>query len=123
MMSRRGQDEPLRCSFCHKSQDTVQKLIASPSMDDPKRAYICDECIMVCASILGDDRDPPKVGIPQDRYVSDLYIHPLTPELLAAIERWIQLDAVGADAAEAFAEVRATATLWMGSGGRGTRPT
>src|SRR2546426_6313543 len=44
----------LRCSFCHKSQDAVAKLISSPS--DYPRAYICDECIAVCNSILEDDK-------------------------------------------------------------------
>jgi ATP-dependent Clp protease ATP-binding subunit ClpX len=49
-----GSDEILRCSFCHKSQDAVAKLISSPS--DYPRAYICDECVAVCNSILEDDR-------------------------------------------------------------------
>jgi ATP-dependent Clp protease ATP-binding subunit ClpX len=49
-----GTDEILRCSFCHKSQDAVAKLISSPS--DYPRAYICDECVAVCNSILEDDR-------------------------------------------------------------------
>jgi len=51
---RSGSDEVLRCSFCHKSQDAVAKLISSPS--DYPRAYICDECVAVCNSILEDDR-------------------------------------------------------------------
>ncbi len=54
MKSRSGSDEVLRCSFCHKSQDAVAKLISSPS--DYPRAYICDECVAVCNSILEDDR-------------------------------------------------------------------
>ena len=54
MKSRTGTDELLRCSFCHKSQDAVAKLISSPS--DYPRAYICDECVAVCNSILEDDR-------------------------------------------------------------------
>ena len=54
MKSRTGGDENLRCSFCHKSQDAVAKLISSPS--DYPRAYICDECVAVCNSILEDDR-------------------------------------------------------------------
>src|SRR3982750_3257443 len=49
-----GTEEILRCSFCHKSQDAVAKLISSPS--DYPRAYICDECVAVCNSILEDDR-------------------------------------------------------------------
>ena len=53
-MKRESNDSSLRCSFCHKSQDVVGKLISSPS--DYPRAYICDECIAVCNSILEDDR-------------------------------------------------------------------
>ena len=54
MKTKSGSDEILRCSFCHKSQDAVAKLISSPS--DYPRAYICDECVAVCNSILEDDR-------------------------------------------------------------------
>src|SRR5881275_577377 len=54
MKGRTGTEEILRCSFCHKSQDAVAKLISSPS--DYPRAYICDECVAVCNSILEDDR-------------------------------------------------------------------
>jgi ATP-dependent Clp protease ATP-binding subunit ClpX len=54
LKSRSGSDDVLRCSFCHKSQDAVAKLISSPS--DYPRAYICDECVAVCNSILEDDR-------------------------------------------------------------------
>src|SRR5450631_3597872 len=43
-----------------QSQDVVGKLISSPS--DYPRAYICDECIAVCNSILDDDKvDQPSV--------------------------------------------------------------
>ena len=61
-MKRPGNDETLRCSFCHKSQDVVGKLISSPS--DYPRAYICDECIAVCNSILEDDRPEKPYGTP-----------------------------------------------------------
>ncbi len=54
MKTRSGSEDALRCSFCHKSQDAVAKLISSPS--DYPRAYICDECVAVCNSILEDDR-------------------------------------------------------------------
>ncbi|MFB3917561.1 MAG: ATP-dependent Clp protease ATP-binding subunit ClpX [Terriglobales bacterium] len=54
MKTKSGSDDTLRCSFCHKSQDAVAKLISSPS--DYPRAYICDECVAVCNSILEDDR-------------------------------------------------------------------
>ena len=61
-MKRAGSDDSLRCSFCHKSQDVVGKLISSPS--DYPRAYICDECIAVCNSILEDDRHEQQYGTP-----------------------------------------------------------
>ena len=47
-------DEPLRCSFCHKTQEQVEKLISSPS--DYPRAYICNECVSVCQTILEDEK-------------------------------------------------------------------
>ncbi|HEY0161783.1 MAG TPA: ATP-dependent Clp protease ATP-binding subunit ClpX [Edaphobacter sp.] len=60
MKTSRGTEESLRCSFCHKSQDAVAKLISSPS--DYPRAYICDECVAVCNSILEDDRTETQPG-------------------------------------------------------------
>jgi ATP-dependent Clp protease ATP-binding subunit ClpX len=60
MKTRTGTDDSLRCSFCHKSQDAVAKLISSPS--DYPRAYICDECVAVCNSILEDDRSEALPG-------------------------------------------------------------
>ncbi|HSZ61564.1 MAG TPA: ATP-dependent Clp protease ATP-binding subunit ClpX [Terriglobales bacterium] len=63
MKTRSGSEEMLRCSFCHKSQDAVAKLISSPS--DYPRAYICDECVAVCNSILEDDRSAaPSAAVP-----------------------------------------------------------
>ena len=60
MKTRTGSDDTLRCSFCHKSQDAVAKLISSPS--DYPRAYICDECVAVCNSILEDDSSETPQG-------------------------------------------------------------
>ena len=104
----------MRCSFCNKSQDAVQKLISSPS-GDPGRAYICDECVTVCASILEDDRAQPDVSAlnTESPESHPLLNHPLTPKLLAAIETWIRQESLGANASEEFAEVRATAIRWM----------
>ena len=63
MKNKTGSEEILRCSFCHKSQDAVAKLISSPS--DYPRAYICDECVAVCNSILEDDRTAaPAASVP-----------------------------------------------------------
>ena len=37
-MAGRFSDDQVRCSFCHKTQDQVHKLIAGPD-----GVYICDE--------------------------------------------------------------------------------
>jgi ATP-dependent Clp protease ATP-binding subunit ClpX len=63
--NRTGSDEVLRCSFCHKSQDAVAKLISSPS--EYPRAYICDECVAVCNSILEDDRTATPASAPPNQ--------------------------------------------------------
>jgi ATP-dependent Clp protease ATP-binding subunit ClpX len=47
-------DESLRCSFCHKTQEQVEKLISSPS--DYPHAYICNECVNVCEQILEEEK-------------------------------------------------------------------
>ncbi len=48
-MPREGDKRILRCSFCGKPQSQVQRLIAGND------AYICDECVRLCLSILGDE--------------------------------------------------------------------
>jgi ATP-dependent Clp protease ATP-binding subunit ClpX len=44
-----------RCSFCGKSQDQVQRLIAGPS-----GVYICDECIDLCREIIEEEQTSAK---------------------------------------------------------------
>ena len=43
-------DDTIRCSFCNKTQAQVRKLIAGPN-----GAYICDECVDVCAEIIEEE--------------------------------------------------------------------
>jgi len=48
-------NETIRCSFCGKSQDAVEKMISSPK--ERPGTYICDQCVRVCVDILdGEDR-------------------------------------------------------------------
>ena len=41
----------VRCSFCGKHQEQVDRIIAGPG------AYICNECIQLCMNILNEDRE------------------------------------------------------------------
>lgn len=43
-------EERIRCSFCGKSDGQVRKLIAGPN-----GAYICDECVDICAEIIEEE--------------------------------------------------------------------
>ena len=55
------QDEKnIRCSFCGKHQSQVKRIIAGPN------AYICNECIELCVSILNDEMKQGKTqSIPE----------------------------------------------------------
>jgi hypothetical protein len=107
---RQADTRVLSCSFCHKSQHRVSKLISSPN--DYPRAYICDECITVCNSILEDDRGRPAAGTVGEHH--PLLAHPLASSLLAAVERWIRRESLGGDAAPELAELRRIAVELMG---------
>ena len=39
----------IKCSFCGKTQDSVERIIAGPGV------YICNECIKVCSNIIEDE--------------------------------------------------------------------
>ena len=39
----------IRCSFCGKSQDEVDRIIAGPGV------YICSDCVKICSNIVEDD--------------------------------------------------------------------
>lgn len=40
-----------RCSFCGKSQEQVERLIAGPG-----GIYICDQCVALCQEIIEEGR-------------------------------------------------------------------
>jgi hypothetical protein len=114
---RQADTRVLYCSFCRKSQDSVAKLITSPS--DYPRAYICDECIAVCASILEDEGIvilPPGVSAKPPVNVGEkhpLLAHRLASSLLSAIEHWIRHESLGVDATHELGEVRKIAVEMM----------
>ena len=51
-MAGRNSEDQVRCSFCHKTQDQVRKLIAGPD-----GVYICDECVDICAEIIEEEEE------------------------------------------------------------------
>ncbi|HVH64699.1 MAG TPA: ClpX C4-type zinc finger protein [Candidatus Acidoferrum sp.] len=51
----------LRCSFCGKSKDEVNRLIAGPGV------FICDACVALCNQIIGEEPPPPQPVQPHRR--------------------------------------------------------
>ena len=45
-----GKKDVVRCSFCGKPQDAVHRLISGPN-----GAFICDECVDICAEIIEEE--------------------------------------------------------------------
>lgn len=80
-------DDKFRCSFCGKTQDQVRKLIAGPN-----GAYICDECVDICAEIIDEelenDEAAGEVAEPEEQ------INLLKPEELKAFWMIMSLDRI-----------------------------
>jgi len=55
-MARYDETKGVRCSFCGKRQDQVERIIAGQGA-----SYICNECISLCTSILGEEFTPMKI--------------------------------------------------------------
>ena len=77
--------DSIRCSFCGKRQEQVNRIIAGPNV------YICDECVQLCASILRDEMHPnatSKLELPDTL--------PTPQEIRTYMDRYI----IGQDAAK-----------------------
>lgn len=51
MARENDKERNVRCSFCGKTQEQVEKLIAGPGV------YICDECIELCMGIIDENAE------------------------------------------------------------------
>jgi ATP-dependent protease Clp ATPase subunit len=107
-------DNSLLCSFCGKSQEKTGKLISSPN--NFPRAYICNECVAICAAIIEDDKGEPKTH-PEDIHEGSpshpLFAHPLAYDLMEAIDHWMREQSQGNDGLVALAEVSRIASKML----------
>ena len=71
-MADKVKEGKVRCSFCHKTEDQVRKLIAGPN-----GTYICDQCVGICSEIIEEELDYNDRGALDD-------INLLTPEEMKA---------------------------------------
>ena len=74
-------DRQIRCSFCGRTQDQVSMLIQGPD------AYICDECIENCRSIIesGDSARPK----PNRRSTTSPRVLPKPQEIKARLDEYV----------------------------------
>ena len=68
----------VRCSFCGKHQEQVERVIAGPG------AYICNECVHLCMNILGESCDDEPAEMPE---VPDVI--PTPKEMCAVLDEYI----------------------------------
>ena len=54
-MARNEDRRSIRCSFCGKPQSLVERMIAG------NNCYICDECVRMCASIVGEGEESSQI--------------------------------------------------------------
>ena len=68
-MSKYDDTKAVRCNFCGKKQDEVERIIAGQGA-----SYICNECVALCTSILGDEFIPMKI-IPSKEVMTQERLH------------------------------------------------
>jgi ATP-dependent Clp protease ATP-binding subunit ClpX len=62
-------DNVLRCSFCGKTQDEIERLIAGPGV------FICDECVDLCVRVISEQpmpSFPPLDGKSDEELLADM---------------------------------------------------
>ncbi len=78
-MPKNDDRKSVRCSFCGKHQEQVSRIIAGPG------AYICNECVHLCMSILDDAYDPE-----EERLDSDMPdVIPTPREIRSVLDQYI----------------------------------
>lgn len=74
---------PICCSFCGKTQDEVDKLIAGPGV------FICDECIELCSDMLGDEHVPTEKLQKKNVAQTNGKILPKPQEIKATLDEYV----------------------------------
>jgi ATP-dependent Clp protease ATP-binding subunit ClpX len=60
-MAKYSNPSGLACSFCHKPQREVEKIIAGPNV------YICSECVRLCLDIIRENAQPKPISWGQSK--------------------------------------------------------
>ncbi len=76
--------EEIRCSFCGKTQNLVNKMIQGSGV------YICDECVKLCMSIIDPDEEPDfKEEIRQEESFKSMDELPKPQEIKEKLDEYV----------------------------------
>lgn len=89
-MTREDEEKNVRCSFCGKTQDQVEKLIAGPGV------FICDECIELCGAIIDEDDAPHHSPRQKQKAEQPLMPLPKPAQIKAQLDEYV----IGQDSAK-----------------------
>ena len=80
-----ARNDSIRCSFCGRTQDQVNRMIAGTG------SYICDECVRLCMGIIDENYDFGESGYESaaDAMEMDLGELPRPMEIKAALDEYI----------------------------------
>ena len=83
-MAKNEDRRSIRCSFCGKPQSLVEHLIAG------NNCYICDDCVRMCASIIGEeDEDAAPMVMGDDGLPLELSRLPKTMQIKERLDQYV----------------------------------
>ena len=82
-MAKNEDRRTVHCSFCGKSQDKVDRIIAGPNV------YICNECVQLCNDILDDSDEFYEDGLNGDLSAEIPDVIPTPMEIREILDRYI----------------------------------
>ena len=74
-MKKQSKTEDLRCSFCNRNTDEVERLITGPNV------YICNECVIMCNGILSEELNKSTL--------SDIDPLPLPTDIKEGLDKYV----------------------------------
>jgi len=80
-MARYDDKKQVKCSFCGKTQDQVNRIVAGPGV------YICNECIELCSEIIGEEFEDARVEQQLDEVLKPQEIKRILDEYVIGQEK------------------------------------
>lgn len=80
-MARYDEKKQVKCSFCGKSQEQVNRIVAGPGV------YICNECIELCSEIIEEEFEDAQVDKPIDEVPKPKEIKRILDEYVVGQEK------------------------------------